>query len=50
MWEAITVFLALPLLYTVGQFYYRLSAWAFVEAASAWKAYYDRAGEINNAG
>jgi hypothetical protein len=44
MWEAITFFLALPLLFVIGQFYCRLAVWSFQTVALACQAWKDRAG------
>jgi hypothetical protein len=45
MWEAITLFLALPLLFVVGQFYCRLASWSVLAAAGVYKTLKDHDGQ-----
>jgi hypothetical protein len=44
MWEAITFFLALPLLFVIGQFYCRLAVWAYQTVSWAFGGWMDQAG------
>jgi hypothetical protein len=43
MWEAVTVALALPLLYLIGHVYWRWAAWAASTLVWAWAALSEKA-------